>query len=159
MPPKTIVDLAAVDTRRIVVDKEGICQVNPHRFEFQFLDAICYIDRELGELAGFRDVRDDEFWVRGHIPSRPLMPGVLIIEAAAQLVSYYMQSDERYAKGDFLGFGGVDGVKFRGVVEPGDRLIILGKMIEVRPRRCLGATQGLVNGQMVYEGMITGMWL
>ena len=66
---------------------------------------------------------------------------------------------KRCAKGDFLGFGGVDGVKFRGVVEPGDRLVILGKMIEVRPRRCLGATQGLVNGQMVYEGMITGMWL
>ena len=159
MPPKVIVDLAAVDTSRIVVDKEGIYQINPHRFEFQFLDGICYIDRELGELAGYRDIRDDEFWVSGPIPSRPLMPGVLIVEAAAQLVSYYFQSDERYAKSNFLGFGGVDGVKFRGVVEPGDRLVILGKMLEARAHRCVGATQGLVNGKMVYEGIITGMWL
>jgi len=159
MPPKAIIDLAAIDTSRVLVDKDEIYRVNPHRFEFQLLDGIFHIDRDRGELAGYRDVRADEFWVRGHIPARPVMPGVLMIEAAAQLVSYYVQSDERYAKGDFLGFGGVDGVKFRGVVVPGDRLIILGKMIEIRPRRCVGATQGLVDGQMVYEGKITGMWL
>ena len=159
MPPEPMIDLALIDANNVAVSREEIYRVNPHRHEFQQLDGIFFMDYDRGLMAGYRDVRDDEFWVRGHIPSRPLMPGVLIIEAAAQLVSYYMQSDERYAKGDFLGFGGVDGVKFRGVVEPGDRLIILGKMIEVRPRRCLGATQGLVNGQMVYEGMITGMWL
>ncbi|MCK4625241.1 MAG: beta-hydroxyacyl-ACP dehydratase, partial [Phycisphaerae bacterium] len=55
------------------------------------------------------------------------------------------------------GFGGVDDVKFRGQVVPGDRIIMLGKMVEMRKRRCIGAVQGFVNGQMVFEGTITGM--
>jgi len=62
------------------------------------------------------------------------------------------------AKG-FLGFGGVDGVKFRGIVVPGERIIMLGKMVEIRPRRCIGETQAYVDGRLVFEGRITGMWL
>jgi len=50
-------------------------------------------------------------------------------------------------------------VKFRGSVEPGQRIIMLGKMVENRPRRCIGDTQAFVNGKMVYEGRITGMWV
>jgi 3-hydroxyacyl-[acyl-carrier-protein] dehydratase len=118
---------------------------------------VFFVDRSDGTVAGFRDVRDDEFWVRGHIPGRPIFPGVLIIETAAQLVSYYVVSEDP-SRG-FLGFGGVDDVKFRGTVRPGQRLIMLGKLLENRRRRCVGATQGFVDGQMVFEGLITGMWL
>jgi 3-hydroxyacyl-[acyl-carrier-protein] dehydratase len=130
--------------------------VNPHRFEFQMLDGIFFIDRPTGLIAGYRDCRHDEFWVRGHIPGRPIFPGVLMIEAAAQLVSYYAMSHQK--KG-FLGFGGVTDVKFRGSVSPGQRVILLGKMIEERPRRCVGAAQAFVDSQMVFEGLITGMWI
>jgi 3-hydroxyacyl-[acyl-carrier-protein] dehydratase len=151
------VDLSSVDTSKVLVDRETIYQVNPHRYEFMLLDGICMMDHSQGLIVGFRDVRDDEFWVRGHIPGRPLMPGVLMIETAAQLVSYYVMS-QNPGKG-FLGFGAVDGVKFRGTVTPGSRLIMMGKMIECRPRRCIGQTQGFVDGQMVYEGLITGMWV
>jgi 3-hydroxyacyl-[acyl-carrier-protein] dehydratase len=160
MPPKPLVDLSQIDTRakKVLVDRDGIYRVNPHRFEFQQLDGICLLDRSQELLVGFRDVRADEFWVRGHIPGRPIFPGVLMIETAAQLVSYYVMSGPE-RQGDFLGFGGVDGVKFRGTVRPGDRIIMVGKMVENRPRRCVGATQAFVNGQMVYEGLITGMWL
>jgi len=158
MPPKPLFDLSLIDTGKVLVDREGIYRVNPHRYEFQQLDGICMVDRSSGTLAGYRDVRSDEFWVRGHIPGRPIFPGVLMIETAAQLVSYYVMS-EHDRQGDFLGFGGVDAVKFRGSVVPGEQIIMMGKMIEIRPRRCLGATQAYVNGQMVYEGVITGMWL
>ena len=108
-------------------------------------------------MAGYRDVKADEFWVRCHIPGRPIFPGVLMIETAAQMVSYYVMSLNP-DKG-FMGFGGVDDVKFRGVVEPGHRLIMVGKLIEYRPRRCIGATQGYVDGKLVYEGTITGLWI
>jgi len=159
MPPNPFVDLASLDVNKVLVDREGIYSVNPHRFEFQMLDGIIYLDHKKGLVAGYRHIRGDEYWVRGHIPGRPIFPGVLMIETAAQLVSYYVQSDPSLAHGDFLGFGGVDGVKFRGTVVPGDTLFMIGKMVEIRSRRCIGATQGFVNGQMVYEGLITGMWL
>lgn len=154
MPPEPFMDVSKLDQTRVLVDREGVGRVNPHRFEFQQLDGILCIEENV--IAGYRDLREDEFWVRGHIPGRPVFPGVLMIECAAQLVSYYVMTHSE-VKG-FLGFGGVDQVKFRGQVKPGDRLIMLGKMIEMRGRRRnVSATQGYVNGEMVYEGIITGM--
>ena len=157
MPPQPFIDLETLDFDHLLADREGICKVNPHRFEFAQLDGIIKVDHEAGVIAGYRDVKADEFWVRGHIPGRPIFPGVLMIETAAQLVSYYVVANQP-GKG-FLGFGGVDGVKFRGSVEPGQRIIMLGKMVEMRPRRCIGDTQAFVDGKMVYEGRITGMWV
>jgi len=157
MPPQPFIDPSQLDFDNLVADREGISKVNPHRFEFAQLDGVVKLDYEAKVIAGYRDVRDDEFWVRGHIPGRPIFPGVLMIETAAQLVSYYVVSNQP-DKG-FLGFGGVDGVKFRGTVEPGQRIVMLGKLMEMRPRRCVGHTQGFVDGKMVYQGKITGMWV
>jgi len=158
MPPEPLFDLSKIDQSKVAVTREQIYQVNPHRFEFQQLDGIFFIDDEAERLAGYRDVRDDEFWVRGHIPGRPVLPGVLIIETAAQLISYWAMTHVEHE--GFLGFGAVDNVKFRGQVVPGDRLILLGSMLEKRGRRrVVGGTQGFVDGKMVYEGVITGMFI
>jgi 3-hydroxyacyl-[acyl-carrier-protein] dehydratase len=157
MPPKPLLDLSQLAAGQVIASREEIYNWNPHRYEFQMLDGILYMNREEGILAGYRDVRADEFWVRGHIPGRPLFPGVLMIETAAQLVCYYaMTATQRH---DFIGFAGVDQVRFRGQVVPGRRLIMVGKMLELRTRRCVGATQAFVDGEMVYEGLITGMWV
>ena len=157
MPPKPLIDMSRIDPDRVAITKEQIYAVNPHRFEFQELDGIFFIDYQRGTSAGYRDVRDDEFWVRGHIPGRPFFPGVLMIETAALLVSYYAKTCT--PRDGFLGFSGVDGVRFRGSVVPGQQIIMVGKMLELRPRRCIGATQAFVDGELVYEGKITGMWL
>ena len=157
MPPKPFMNIDEIDQSKIAVTREQICEVNPQRYECQQLDGIFFIDYEKGLMAGFRDLRDDEFWVRGHIPGRPVFPGVLMIECAAQLFSYFVMT--KMNKKGFLGFGGVDKVKFRGQVVPGDRLIMIGKMLEMRSRRNVGAVQGFVNKQMVFEGVITGMFI
>ena len=159
MPPQPIMDIASLDFTKPLATREQIYTVNPHRFEFMLLDGILMLDKQAGLIVGYRDTRAEEFWVRGHIPGRPIFPGVLMIETAAQMVSYYAMCDEEPGSG-FLGFGGVESVKFRGAVTPGDRVIMLGKMLEMRGRRrCVGQTQAFVNGQMVYEGVITGMWI
>ena len=157
MPPKMLFDLSAVNLNDVQIPKSKVYEVNPHRYEFQLLDGVFCMDHEQGIIVGYHDTKSEEFWVRGHIPGRPIFPGVLMIETAAQLVSYYAMTAQP-GRG-FLGFAGIDGVKFRSSVTPGHRIIMLGKMIELRPRRCVGATQAFVDGEMIYEGIITGMWI
>lgn len=156
MPPQPLLDIASLDLTKAVVTHEQIYQVNPHAYEFALLDGFCHLDIPRQEMAAWVDIRPDAFWVRGHIPGRPLFPGVLMIESAAQMISYFVNivsSNE-----GFLGFAAVDDVKFRGQVAPGDKLVLLGKMIEIRgSRRAVGATQGFVGDRMVFEGTITGM--
>jgi 3-hydroxyacyl-[acyl-carrier-protein] dehydratase len=155
MPPKPFVDLASVDLSRVVAGPEEIRKCNPQRFEMEQLHGIILMDMEQGIIVGFRDVAEDEFWVRGHIPGRPLMPGVLMCEAAAQLCSYYYQN--AISEDRFLGFGGMTDVKFRGAVVPGDRLVLVGRKVRLSRRQATFDVQGFVGGTMVYESTIIGL--
>ena len=80
MPSRLFIDLSTIDLDRVIYDVEAIEQVNLQRYEMRHLDGIVHLDPEAGYVVGFKDVTDDEFWVRGHIPGRPLFPGVLMIE-------------------------------------------------------------------------------
>ncbi len=157
MAPKPFIDLDKVDLTRIEAGPEDIRKYNLQRHEFEQLNGVILYDPANGIVIGFKDVRPDEFWVRGHIPGRPLLPGVLMCEAAAQLCSYYYR---RYSGSErFVGFGGMDKVKFRGPVAPGDRLILLARSIEVGTRRAVFEVQGIVDGRVVFEGVVTGMYM
>jgi 3-hydroxyacyl-[acyl-carrier-protein] dehydratase len=155
MPPPASLDPAKLDFSQLLADRAAIERVNPHRFEFALLDGVVHLDIAQGIYAGYHDVREDAFWVRGHVPGRPLLPGVLMIEAAAQLASYLYH--RLFPDLGFLGFAGVDDVKFRGVVAPPCRLVILGRGLQMKPRRMICASQGFVGATMVFEGTITGM--
>lgn len=157
MPSEPLFDISHLDVNNIIVSRDEIGEVNPHRFEFRQLDAIVHLDRDAGEIVGLRNLGEDEFWIRGHLPGRPIYPGALMMETSAQLVGYYVMSADP-SRG-FLGFGGVDNVKFRGGVSAGQQIVMVGKILEERRRRCVGATQAYVDGKLVYEGVITGMWL
>lgn len=155
MPPPLLVDLKDIDLNKLEATREDIRKVLPHRYEMEQLDGIIKFAPEQGYIIGVKNVTPDEFWVRGHIPGRPLMPGVLMLEAAAQLCTYYYKrvtNDPR-----FLGFGGLDRVKFRGTVLPGSRLIILARNREIRSIRAIFDTQGVVDGRMVFEAVVTGL--
>jgi 3-hydroxyacyl-[acyl-carrier-protein] dehydratase len=155
MPPPAIVDLATLDYSHIVADRAAIARCNPQAYEFALLDAVIHLDREAQTFAGYHDVKPDAWWARGHIPGRPLFPGVLMIEVAAQLSSYVFRF--YWPKVEFIGFGAVDGVKFRGTVSPPARLLVVGRVTELRSRRNVAYTQGFVDGVMVFEGTVTGM--
>ncbi|MEO0586479.1 MAG: 3-hydroxyacyl-ACP dehydratase FabZ family protein [Planctomycetota bacterium] len=155
MPPPLLFDIDGLDLSTHVHTVEDIEKTNPHRGVMRLLDGILYEDLDARLTLAYRDVSEDEFWVPGHIPGRPLFPGVLMIEAAAQLASFTCL---REMPGEtFMGFAGVEGVKFRGQVKPGDRLYILLKQIELRRRRSVCDAQGVVDGQMVFEARIVGM--
>ena len=156
MPPELHFDPAKVDFGRVIADREEIRKVNPQRFEMEQLDAVVYADPEQALVVGYKDVRPDEFWVRGHMPDYPLLPGVLMCEAAAQLCCYYTVT-QGLLEGDFVGFGGLENVRFRGTVHPGDRLVLVGKAVRLHRRQTVFNVQGFVGTAMVFHGDIIGV--
>jgi 3-hydroxyacyl-[acyl-carrier-protein] dehydratase len=145
------------DQDKVVISKEEIGKVNPHRFEMILLDGIYYIDDD--RAVGYKDVEEDAFWVRGHFPNKPLMPGVLICECAAQLSSYYALT-RGLVDGGYVGLGGLESIRFRGPVVPGDRLIVMLRRGKVRKNVIFSAEfQGFVNETLVVDGTIKGVAL
>jgi len=154
MPPQLLYDISALDLTQIVYDQEAIRAVNPQRGDMEHLNGIVYSHPAEGRIIGYKDVRPDEFWVPGHIPGRPLLPGVLMIEAGAQLASFYTHMFIGW-KG-FIGFGGAEDIRFRQPVAPGCRLHIVGQKIWERHRRMCCKVQGVVGGTLVFEATIIG---
>lgn len=141
----------------VLVDKEGIRAVNPHRFEMMLLDGVLLIEDD--HAVGYLDVVEDAFWVRGHFPDRPLMPGVLICESAAQLSSYFAIKTGLVSDG-VVGLGGLTDVRFRGPVVPGDRLTLMLKKGKARVNAMFNADfQGFVDQTLVVDGTIKGVAL
>jgi 3-hydroxyacyl-[acyl-carrier-protein] dehydratase len=157
MPPTLLIDLTQIDLNRPpLFDREAICKVNPQCFEMQQLDGILWYDKSRECILGYKDVTDHEFWIRGHIPGRPLMPGVIQIESAAQLLSFFVK--QIYEEQGFVGFGGIEQAKFRAAIEPGCRLYLLGHVTEARRgRRYICDVQGVVAGTLAFEATISGM--
>jgi 3-hydroxyacyl-[acyl-carrier-protein] dehydratase len=123
----------------------------------EMLNGIVYADPVEHCLIGYKDITLDDFWVHGHIPGRPILPGVLMIEAAAQLASFYAKKFHQWA--GFIGFGGVEECRFRQQVAPPSRLYVLGKQLWNRHGRICCKEQGVVNGNIVFETTITGVKL
>ncbi len=155
MPPPALLDPTQLDFNDLLADAAAIQRFNPQRHEFAMLDGVLSCADDGSTFVGYHDVRADDWWVRGHIPGRPLFPGVLMIEVAAQLASFV--THHLIKDCGFIGFAGVDKVKFRGTVEPPCRFVVIGRATEVRKRRTVCETQGYVGSTMVFEAVITGM--
>ena len=152
-----IVDLALVDVDNPTATIEQIRRYNPQRHEMEQLTAIVYEDLDEYICVGYKDVTADEFWVRGHMPGMPLMPGVIMIEAIAQMCSFFVQKHD-LLKSKMVGFGGLEEVRFRDPVVPGDRLFVLCQLTRVRPRRMIVCRfQGVVRDSIVVEGVLKGI--
>jgi 3-hydroxyacyl-[acyl-carrier-protein] dehydratase len=152
-----IIDPSQVDLSQTVADIHEIRRHNPQRFEMEQLTAIVYEDTTHHLCVGYKDVTQDEFWVRGHMPGMPLMPGVVMCEAAAQLASYYSQKHDLLGS-EMVGFGGLEEVRFRDPVIPGDRLFIASVLTKVRRGRMIICRfQGFVQHRIVVEGLIKGI--
>jgi 3-hydroxyacyl-[acyl-carrier-protein] dehydratase len=156
MPPELHFDPARLDLNHVLADQEAIRKVNPQRFEMEQLTAIVYLDVVNHVIAGYKDVRADEFWVRGHMPDYPLMPGVMMCEAAAQLCTYHTVT-QRLMQGDFIAFGGLENVRFRSTVRPGDRLVLVGKGIKLHRRQTIFNVQGFVGSTMAFHADVIGV--
>lgn len=155
MPPTLLFDLSKIDLDKVEFTREDIAEVNPQSYEMSQLDAIVWHDLDKLLCLGYKDVTDNEFWVRGHIPGRPIMPGVIMIEAAAQLSSFFMK--RIYGLSGFIGFSGINDTRFRDTVVPGQRLYLLSHISKIRSRQFTASVQGVVDGKMVFDTKVAGM--
>jgi 3-hydroxyacyl-[acyl-carrier-protein] dehydratase len=157
MPPELNFDPSRLDLGHLVADREAIRTILPQRFEMEQLTAIIHVDTDAQVIAGYKDVRADEFWVRGHMPGAPLLPGVLMCEAAAQLSAYYIVKYSKLLTGDFVAFGGLENVRFRAPVRPGDRLVLVAKAVKLHRRQSIFDVQGFVGATMVFHAQVIGV--
>jgi len=157
MPPPPLCDFRQFDFDHPMLTLDDIRRVNPQRHEMEQLTGIVHIDNENQIIVGYKDVTDKEFWVTGHMPGFPLMPGVIICECVAQLASYYAKRFD-ILQGDYLGFGGINEVRFRGPVFPGSRLVLMAHVVKIRPKRRVEfEIQGFVDDRMVFSGEMIGV--
>lgn len=130
---------------------EEIQKLLPHRYPFLLVDRI--VDYVPGQRAvGIKNVSVNEPQFQGHFPGRPIMPGVLIVEAMAQVGGVVLTQMADVQQGLFM-FAGIDKVRFRRPVVPGDQLVMTVELLCVKRRR-FGKMQGRaeVEGQLVAEG-------
>jgi 3-hydroxyacyl-[acyl-carrier-protein] dehydratase len=150
-------DLAQLDFSQPIADVEKIREVLPHRFEMEMLSGILLIDPARKLIIGYKDVGPAEFWVRGHMPDFPLMPGVLMCEASAQLCCIFNVLTKVNDTGVLMGLGGIEDTRFIKPVRPGDRLVIVGRGLRVHRRLTRFHAIGYVNGEKVFETTVIGV--
>jgi 3-hydroxyacyl-[acyl-carrier-protein] dehydratase len=152
-----LVDLSQVEFDRAIATLDDIRRYNPQRFEMEQLTAVVYVNEQDYSCVGYKDVTDKEFWVRGHMPGLPLMPGVVMLESIAQLCSFVTQRYDLLGAA-MVGFGGLEDVRFRDPVVPGDRLIVMCRLEKVRRGRMIVCKfQGVVKDRIVVEGTLKGI--
>jgi 3-hydroxyacyl-[acyl-carrier-protein] dehydratase len=135
------------------LDRAGIEAIIPHRDPFLFVDEVVELDPGVRAHGRYR-VRGDEDWLRGHFPGNPIVPGVLMVEAAAQVAALCALSHPDHA-GKFGVFAGIDEVRFRRIVRPGDTLDLVIDVDRLRGRIGRVRAAVTVDGESAVEGVLT----
>lgn len=135
----------------MIYNKEQIKEIIPHRYEMLLIDKILEINP--GEsIVGRRYIKEDDWYFRGHFPEEPVMPGVLMVEASAQVGAVLLLSEDEN-KGKIAYFGGIDKVRFKQKVVPGDTLDFRMEMISRKGPVGKGKVRATnQNGKTVFTG-------
>jgi 3-hydroxyacyl-[acyl-carrier-protein] dehydratase len=136
-----------------VLNRQEIEAILPHREPFLLIDEV--LELEPGErVVARKTVRPDELYLAGHFPGRPIMPGVLIVEAMAQTGAVAVLTQEEN-RGRLALFAGIDDVRFKRIVEPGDELVFECVIDTVRGPIGKGKATAHVDGQLAARGTLT----
>ena len=136
-----------------MLNTEQIKEIIPQREPFLMIDEVeKYIPGE--SCIAYKNVREDEYYFKGHFPGNPIMPGVLMVEALAQTGAVAILSMEEN-KGRNALFGGINNLKFKKQVVPGDRLKLEVKIIKKKGPIGIGEALATVNGKVAVKGDLT----
>ena len=137
----------------MILDTNAVQKILPHRYPFLMVDAILEIER-LKHIVGVKNVSMNEYYFQGHFPGKPIMPGVLIIEAMAQTGGLLLLQEVPDRQNKLLYFVAVDGARFRRPVIPGDQLRIEVTVLSWRGDFCKLEGKASVNGQLAAEATL-----
>ena len=136
----------------MLMDIHQIIKKLPHRYPFLLVDRVVELEKD-ARIKALKNVTINEPFFNGHFPNRPVMPGVLMLEALAQasaLLSF--ASEGEVADGSRLYyFAGIDGARFKRVVEPGDQLILESKIERKKANIYKYSTRATVDGELAVE--------
>ncbi|GIM27483.1 3-hydroxyacyl-[acyl-carrier-protein] dehydratase FabZ [Clostridium polyendosporum] len=138
-----------------MLDIKQIQEIIPHRYPFLLIDKVTELE-EGKRIVAIKNVTMNEYFFQGHFPQEPVMPGVLIVEALAQAGAVALLSMEQY-KGKIAFFGGIDKVKFRKKVVPGDTLRLEVEIIKLRGPAGVGKATAYVDDKKAVEGELMFM--
>jgi len=127
-----------------------IQEIIPHRYPFLLVDRIIEIE-PLKKAVGIKNVTVNEQFFQGHFPGKPIMPGVLLLEAMAQVGGVAMLYGEKYS-GKLAVFAGIDRVKFRRPVVPGDQVRMVAEITKMRGTMGKIWAEAFVDGELVAAG-------
>ena len=137
----------------MTLNREEIEAILPHREPFLLIDEV--LELEPGErVVARKRVRPDEWYLAGHFPGRPVMPGVLIVEGMAQTGAVAVLSQEEN-RGRLALFAGIDDVRFKRIVRPGDVLDLSCEVEAQRGPVGRGKVRATVGGELAVRGMLT----
>ena len=135
-----------------VLTRPEIEAILPHREPFLLIDEV--LELEPGErVVARKTVREDEWYLAGHFPGRPIMPGVIIVEAMAQCGAVAVLADEAN-RGKLALFAGIDGVRFKRMVLPGDELELTCQLERMRGPVGRGKATATVDGELAARGTL-----
>jgi 3-hydroxyacyl-[acyl-carrier-protein] dehydratase len=145
--------------------KHEVLELVPQQAPFRFIDEIISLDEE--QIVGAYRFREDEYFYRGHFPGRPITPGVILIETMAQIgvvaFGMYLLACQKNIRPSQLNgplslFSLADGIEFKGIVKPGERVIVKGKKIYMRKGALkVDINMERENGEVVCVGQLAGM--
>ena len=149
---------AAVKEKKVkTYTVDDIMKVLAHRYPFLLVDRIIEVDEENKRIVGLKNVTINEPFFQGHFPGHPIMPGVLIIEAMAQVGGMLLMSSLKDVDSKVVYFMSLDNVKFRKPVRPGDQIRFELELVQVRGPVCKMRGVGKVDGEVVAEADMAAM--
>jgi len=152
-----LVDFSTLNCTDNLVPEETLRKALPHINEFQLIDGICTVDVEREIVVGYKVWDEEPWWGLAHIPGRPMMPGVLMIEGCAQIAAILVENFGEFPDDKFMALVGVDNTRVRRMIQPPATVYFAGTLASHSSRIAKVKAQCIIDGEIAVETELRGV--